>query len=149
MDNEDFELLNQYNWYVLSNHSGKFYAVRMSSRTEGKRHQFKMDRHILVLDYGDRREADHINHNILDNRQDNLRICTHQQNMMNQKSRLNASSRFKGVYWDKQHNKWRVAIRIDGHKKYLGLFDIEELAALTYDMVAIREHGEFACLNFN
>ena len=59
------------------------------------------------------------------------------------------NKRFKGVSWHKLTGKWRARIHITGKQKYLGLFDMEEVAALRHDVVAIREHGEFACLNFN
>ena len=67
---------------------------------------------------------DHINNNSLDNRIENLRILTHQQNQFN----TNA----KGYYWNKIHNKWRAQIKIDGKTKNLGLFHNEEDAHIAY-----------------
>jgi hypothetical protein len=49
------------------------------------------------------------------------------------------SSKYKGVYWDKSNNKWRVGIKIDGKRKYLGLFTDEYEAHLAYQK-ALNEH---------
>ena len=67
---------------------------------------------------------DHININSLDNRIENLRILTHQQNQWNKKC--------KGYSWNKQHNKWQAHIRINRKNKNLGYFDNEEDARQSY-----------------
>jgi hypothetical protein len=68
---------------------------------------------------------------------------------MNRRSCSDVTSRFKGVFWNKKAKKWQAGVKVDGILKYLGLWEIEEVAALAYDMVAIREFGEFTDLNFN
>ncbi len=57
------------------------------------------------------------------------------------------SSRFKGVYWDKNANKWRAQIVIGGKKKHLGYFTSEIKAALVYDKAAIELDGKYALTN--
>lgn len=148
VDDADYNWLNQWKWHAHINSSGIFYAVRSSSFKDGKCHEISMAREILGLKYKDKRQADHRNHNTLDNRQHNLRICTHQKNQMNQEHRLGTASKFKGVTWNKRKKKWLARIQIGGKPKFLGYWNLEELAALAYDMVAIREFGEFAHLNF-
>ena len=54
-----------------------------------------------------------------------------------------ASSRFIGVHWNKQSQKWMVRIR----NKYIGLFSSEMAAAEAYNRAAIQEYGEIAVLN--
>lgn len=147
VDDADYDWLNQWKWAARKDHNENFYAVRSSS-VNGKQYAIYMSRQVLGLEYGDKKETDHKNHNTLDNRRNNLRTCTHQENLMNQKSHLNSTSKFRGVYWDKLLGKWRAQIRKDGKVKHLGVFVLEELAALTYDMAAIREFGKFANLNF-
>jgi hypothetical protein len=42
------------------------------------------------------------------------------------------SSKYKGVNWNKNNNKWKSQIRINGKKKYLGYFKCELAAAAAY-----------------
>lgn len=52
--------------------------------------------------------VDHKNHNKLDNRRCNLRICTQAENLRNIKSR--------GYYWDNIHGYWVVTYRSQGKR---------------------------------
>jgi hypothetical protein len=72
-------------------------------------------------------EIDHINGIKTDNRIENLRLVTHQQNSFN-RSRLNA----KGYSWNKVAQKWQATITANGKNKYLGLFANEEDARKAY-----------------
>jgi len=145
VDDSDYEFLSQWKWFAKKDRSGDFYATR---QCPGKTHLIYMHREILGLKYNDGQQGDHLNHNTLDNRQNNIRICTSQENQRNRKLSLNMSSIYKGVYWNKPRRKWRAYIRINKIAKHLGYFKIEKNAALAYDAMAIREFGEFAYLNF-
>lgn len=52
---------------------------------------------------------DHKNHNTLDNRRNNLRICTQAENTRNRKS--------KGYSWDDVHGYWVVTMRRNGKRQ--------------------------------
>jgi hypothetical protein len=91
--------------------------------------------------------ADHINHNGLDNRRENLRLATRTENMRNKRRPRNNTSGYKGVCWDKKNSKWQVHIRVNSKQKLLGRFtDIKE-AARIWNQAAIEAYGEFASLN--
>ena len=92
--------------------------------------------------------VDHLNGDKLDNRRRNLRPCSTAENNANRASKAGASSRFKGVTWDKSRDKWMAAIAAHGQSKTLGRFDNEEDAARAYDAAAKVAYGEFARLNF-
>lgn len=84
-------------------------------------------------------ELDHINRRRDDNRIENLRPCTHSQNLGNARARVH---KYKGVTFCKQTNKWRA--QLNGH---LGRFDTMKEAAIAYNKAAIEHYGEFAYLN--
>lgn len=69
-------------------------------------------------------QIDHINHIRDDNRIENLRIVTHQQNQWNKE--------VKGYDFRIDRNKWRAIIKFNKKRIYLGLFDTEEEARQAY-----------------
>ena len=111
-------------------------------------HRFIMEIHHPELRGNPKLYIDHINGNPLDNRKENLRLVTPQQNTMNKRSYKNSTSKYKGVYWDKKYNKWRTRITIDNKKKHIGYYQDEREAALAYDKEAKKLFGEYAHLNF-
>jgi hypothetical protein len=59
-----------------------------------------------------------------------------------------APSKYRGVSWSKNNNKWTAAIICDGKGHYLGRFEDEKAAARAYDRAARAQHRERAQLNF-
>ena len=74
--------------------------------------------------------VDHWNRDRLDNSIKNLRWVSSSGNNRNRKS--TGSSKYLGVSFHKQRNKWNARISIDGKSKYLGLFENEEEAHKVY-----------------
>ena len=95
----------------------KYYGL---SRIVYKAHNKDWD----ITDVSKNNCIDHININSIDNRIENLRILTNQQNQWN----TNA----KGYYWDKNAKKWQAKININGKQKNLGYFKKEEDAHIAY-----------------
>jgi hypothetical protein len=79
--------------------------------------------------------------------EENLRICTHTQNLKNQGIRCDSTSGYKGVSWNKQRKKFEAYIMENYKKIHLGFFDIADDAANVYNSAAIKYFGEFAKLN--
>jgi len=145
VDNEDFEWLNQLKWYAHK-HGNTFYAIR-GILINGKYKVQRMHKFIMGDNLG-KSDIDHKDGDGLNNQKVNLRICTHQENMMNRRPNKNCSSIYKGVCWHKQTQKWVAKIWIDGKQIHLGYFIIEEDASRAYDKKSTELFGEFARLNF-
>lgn len=86
---------------------------------------------------------DHRNGKPADNRLDNLRLATGQQNSANRKANRNSKSGVKGVYWDNGSGKWRAQIKFSGKARYLGIFDKIEDAKAAHDAAAKELFGDF------
>ena len=135
IDIEDIDKVSKYKWCL----DGKGYIYNTKV---GRLHR-------LLMNPKDDEVIDHKNHNKFDNRRCNLRVCTKQQNSMNQsKQRRNTTSIYKGVCFNKQNRKWVVQIRINRKQKHIGYYESEEEAAIAYDKYAILHFGEFAKTNF-
>ena len=145
VDAADYAELSKYKWRVKWCKNVKsFYVIRSLPRVNGKSKVVTMHREILGALPG--QYVDHINHDTLDNRRENLRICTNAQNCANRIKSVNTSSQFKGVYWCKVMSKWRS--RIGEQPQHIGYFTDEIEAARAYDEAAKELFGEFALLNF-
>ncbi len=81
-------------------------------------------------------QIDHINHNPDDNRIENLREVSNQENHKNLSRPRNNTSGHVGVHWCKKAKKWCASIQPNGKKIYLGYFKEKE------DAVKAREEAE-------
>ena len=139
IDGEDYEWLNRWKWHAQRAKNDICYAVRLER---------KISMHRIITNAPKNKQVDHINHNGLDNRRCNLRICTNSQNSQSRRLSLNKTSKYKGVMWDKRCKKWYVQITCFYKQAYLGRYDNEIEAAKTYDKKAKELFGEFALTNF-
>ena len=93
------------------------------------------------------KEVDHVNGNGLDNRRENLRPCTHQQNTFNRRMSIRNTTGFKGVSYNKATGLYTAHIRKDGILHHLGYFSIASDAGYAYDLAAVAYFGEFSRTN--
>ena len=89
-------------------------------------------------------QTDHIDHNIRNNRGNNLRTVTASQNQKNKRGKF---GRVKGAYYDKRDDVWTSSITVDGLKIHLGTFKSAEEAGRAYDKAAERYHGIHSLTN--
>lgn len=148
VDDEDFESLNKFKWQALWNDSTQSYYAYRAKGPWRSRITTHMAREILGLVHNDGNQVDHRNKDTLDNRRENLRVCTKSENMINRCKFKNSSSKYKGVYWNKTKKRWISQIQINGHRKSIGNFTNEIEAAKAYDAEARTHYGEFATFNF-
>lgn len=145
VDDEDFDRVSAFKWHAQKSRKWRNYAKRNILRADGGQttqclHQFLMP---------GVKSIDHRDGNGLNNCRDNLRPATNQQNQRGFKhKRIGASSRFRGVCWHSEHQKWGSYISVSGKRLHLGYFLDEELAAKAYDCAARRFFGEFISPNF-
>ena len=76
-----------------------------------------------------------------------MRPATCSQNRANTKFYITNTSGYRGVYYDKDRDKWKAVAFHNYKKTYIGRFNTPEEAALAYNRAAIIYHGEFAVLN--
>jgi len=145
VDDEDYEWLMQWKWHAKI--CGKTWYAERSIRKGLITTKTYMHRLILSTPKGF--ETDHRNHDGLDNRRDNLRVCTASENRHNQLLQpKKKSSYFKGIIWNKRLLKWESRIHVNCKNIYLGSFASEIDATLAYDEAAKKYFGEFAYTNF-
>jgi hypothetical protein len=113
IDKEDIEKTKKYNWNVRNN-KNTFYCQSTS------RNNPTILLHRMLMDCPSNKIIDHINHNGLDNRKENLRICTHLENNRNRIIDKRNKSGYAGV--QKYYNKWQACITVHNEFFYLGLY---------------------------
>ena len=142
VDDDMYSYFMQWNYFYRNG-----YAAREITAQSGKRITIYMHRE--VMNAPDGMKVDHRNTGkTLDNRRENLRICTHAQNLQNTKKHRDNASGYKGVHLNKHAKKWQASVMSGGSRHYLGLFDDPKAAARAYDAKARELFGEFARTNF-
>jgi len=120
VDNEDYDKLNQYKWFTRKD-GQNFYATKKLYILNGVRRNISM--HQIIMGIAPKnKEIDHIDGNGLNNQKKNLRFVTHQENMRNQKTRITSKTGFKGIDFNKQQQKYRVRIMLNGKSIFGGYF---------------------------
>lgn len=142
VDDCDFEWLMQWKWHVHCSH-GTCYAVRTPYRPIDRRHD-TVRMHRAILNAPKHLLVDHINHNGLDNRRENLRFCTNAQNIQNRRGpQSNSTTGYRGVHWNKFAQKFSAQIAVNGVKIHLGYFNTGVDAARAYEEAARLHYGIF------
>tara|TARA_A100001391_G_C5026728_1_gene267248 strand:+ start:118 stop:735 length:618 start_codon:yes stop_codon:yes gene_type:complete len=171
VDDEDYERIVETKdkrgkpkkWYCHNNNTSSDYA--MSSNRRDSIHR-------LVMGNPKGMCVDHINGDTLDNRKENLRVCTISQNSQNKRLKSHSQSGYKGVHEKNYPIRKKYVSKKTGKVTYhehlltkrfqayigsgipntpsikLGYYATAEEAAEVRDKKALEIHGEFARLNF-
>lgn len=93
-------------------------------------------------------ELDHKDRVRDNNKIDNLRPATDEQNGANRIAVIGSASRHKGVsHLQPKSDHWQASITANGEYERLGTFLTEDCAGAAYNDAAKRLHGDFAALN--
>lgn len=114
---------------------------RRSIQLDGRKYKAHQLAWLYMTGTWPEHEIDHVNGLPGDNRFVNLRDEPRTTNMRNQVApRRDSVSGFRGV--SPHEGRWQADIRVDGKKKYLGLFDTPEEASAAYWAAKAELHGE-------
>lgn len=159
VDDDDFPILDRHKWYILF--SGKLqrpYAfTRFYTEQDTKNGKTFLMHHMIMGTSG---SVDHINNDSLDNRKENLRVATYQENGWNKgkpNRKSGSSSKYKGVSYAplKGRDRWVALIKhvepgqhkSEGKVIRLGYFDNEDDAARAYNAKIKELRGQYAWVN--
>lgn len=142
---EDFDLVNKYYWRLSRDN----YWIGQYTDNEGHRKNIRL--HTIIMEHmykkiiPNNKVVDHINQNRSDNRRNNLRICSPEENTRNSGLQKNNTSGITGVTFCKDRNKWRVSICHNSKWINLGYFNTKEEAIKIRLKAELKYYGtEFA-----
>ena len=128
---------------IMFNYEDYTCALEVTSLSQGYAKTPKGFAHNLILSC-EGKYTDHINRNKLDNRRQNLRICTAQENSFNKGVGKNNKSGFAGVCYKQDKHKWKAFISPSGKQIHLGYFDDIRDAIKARLQAEIEYFGEYA-----
>lgn len=140
IDDEDFDIVSRFKWYAGK--CGTYLYAKRDVKINKKKKSIYM--HRMLLSTNDRDvKVDHMNGDTLDNRKENLRICSQKENIRNRNSiRKGNKTGLVGITKTRQ-GTWQSKIGFDGKTIQLGIFKSKEDAAKAYDSAAKKYFGEF------
>lgn len=157
---EDYDELSKYKWYWKACSAnpqvgyaarnvtipGEYYINPKTGKKQSKQKIELMHRRILnVLEVKNRSiQCDHINHDTLDNRRENLRITTAVGNLNNHRKTKRNTSGFRGVS-QSPSGKWVAFVQVNRENIRVGTFDTPQKAKREYNRVRkqlLEKHQE-------
>jgi hypothetical protein len=113
-------------------------------------HSYKLHRLCWLLYYKEDPGSmcvDHIDGNKINNKIENLRLATYQQNRFNSPLRSNNKTGATGVYWSKRSNCYIAKVCMNGRQVYSGHFSSFQDAVNARNNAAKNIFKEFARIN--
>ncbi len=138
IDDEDWERLKLYKWYINK------YTKAVVSPAIKREDPSTVNMARLIMKAPKHLVVDHINGDRFDNRKQNLRLSSQQRNTWNRRPNQTKNrkekpiSKFRGVQKTQRLGfvKWSAAISIFRNTVFLGVFDSEQEAASAFDIAA-------------
>ena len=138
-DLDDYNKIKDYCWYEHINKDG-YKALQTNIKIDDSNKRTTIKMHWLIVG----KSYDHIDRNPLNNKKDNLRPATNQENARNHNKQKNNKSGIIGVYWHNDHKAWVATIVINKRKIHLGE-SIDKQKAIKIRLEAEAKYfGEFA-----
>lgn len=134
VDLKDLDMVMQYKW-SLNRHG--YARTRLKDGRMLSLHKF-------ITGTDENTIVDHINRNRLDNRKENLRIVSWNENAINKGLQSNNKSGVAGVSYYKRRKRWVAEIKYNGKKKVIGYFKNKEDAIRARLLEEKRLLGEYA-----
>ena len=128
IDTEDHDKIKGSTW--VANQSGGYLVARKNNKN------IRLHRVLMGVQNDPEAIVDHINGDVTDNRKQNLRITTHQENCQNTTYHKGTEVKYPGVSRTPDLKKYRARIMVDGKEIYLGRFDNQE------DAIEVRKKAE-------
>lgn len=127
IDKDDFDKVKCYQWHVENSRPSIKYAQASISKGTIRLHKLIMSSNLQI---------DHINHNGLDNRKCNLRVCTNAENNRNKDFKRNPLSGHRGIRYNPKTQSYYVRIMVNKKEISLGAYKTIE------DAIKARIRGE-------
>ena len=141
IDDEDFEKLSQYTWYIqrIPTKHREYKYVRYTADIDGIKNP---SMHQILLGFPEKPAViHHIDGDGLNNKRENLEIFkNNRENLLRRRNIKYNKSGYRGVYWDKEHKKWRADIRVNNKGMFLGRFDNPHEAGEVYKKAKMVYH---------
>jgi hypothetical protein len=136
VDEDDFERVSKYKWYLSTDGYGLGTVEKKTIRLH----------HFVFKNPENRHVIDHINQDRLNNQKSNLREVSKSMNSQNIKKNIDiaTTSKFKGVSWNKNNKNWLSCGRYNKKRVQLGSFETEEEAGKIYDIYTFKVYGKEA-----
>lgn len=131
-DLEDYDKIKNYSWYI--NKDGY-----VASKPKEMMHR-------IITNCPNDKLVDHKHGEDTrnDNRKENLRVCTRQENNRNRKPKSNTKSGVVGVVWHYKNKKWVAQIAVNQKNIYLGSFEYKKDAIKARKEAEDKYFGEFS-----
>ena len=129
---------------LVANYDPTVRSYYVATKIKGKR----IGLHRLLTNAPDDVLVDHRNHDTLDNRDWNLRVLDDSQSACSRRLRSDNKYGYKGVRpREDRNNQWEGMVTLKGKHYFTKLCNTAREAAIEYNKLALRLHGEYAVLN--